>query len=136
MQVFSRLESTLYTILKTKVNKAMKDKYPSISFANEPSSVTPSFPNVFFQQLQPVEIGISLDSNKINGLNDTIQITVTTNTSKAEAKTVAWACVDAVKSIRYNIVGAPLYDVQLKGSDRIHSYVLRARRLIGSGDVL
>lgn len=136
MQVFSRLESTLYTILKTKVNKAMKSKYPQISFDDEPTSDTPSFPNVFFQELQPIESGASLDSTSINALNHTIQITVTTNTSKADAKTVAWACVDALKSIRYNVVGTPLYNIQLKGTTRVHSYVLRARRLIGSGDVL
>ena len=65
MQVFSRLGSTVYTILKTKVEKAMIDTYPSISFSDEPSDKDPSFPNVFFQQLQPIEQGQTIDGNVI-----------------------------------------------------------------------
>lgn len=136
MQEFDMLESKIYTIIKTKVNKAMKSKYPNISFANEPTSDTPSFPNVFIQQLQPVETGQDIENSSINALIDTEQIQVTTNTSKAEAKEVAWACIDALKSIRYNVVGMPLYSIQVKENTRIHTYTLRASRVIGSGDLL
>lgn len=130
------LESKIYTIIKTKVNKAMKSKYPDISFANEPSDDEPSFPSVFFQQLQPVETGQDLEGSTINAVLDTVQIQVSTNTTKADAKTVAWACVDALKSIRYNVVGLPLYSIQTKENSRLHTYSLRASRVIGSGDIL
>lgn len=136
MQEFDMLESKIYTIIKTKVNKAMSSKYPSISFANEPTGTDPVFPNVFFQQLQPVETGQDLERNRINGILDTVQITVTTNTSKSDAKTVAWACVDALKSIRYDVVGLPIYSIQIKESTRIHTYTLRASRNIALNDIL
>ena len=136
MQEFDMLESKIYTIIKTKVNKAMSIKYPTISFANEPSNTEPVFPNVFFQQLQPVETGQDIEGSNINAILDTVQIQVTTNTSKADAKSVAWACVDALKSIRYNVVGMPLYSIQIKESTRIHTYSLRASRVIGAGDLI
>lgn len=136
MQVFSRLGSTVYTILKTKVKKAMIDTYPSISFSDEPSDKDPSFPNVFFQQLQPIEQGQTIDGNVISAVLDTVQITVIANTTKADANKVAWACVDALKDIRYDLVGLPIYSIQNKENSRIHTFTLRARRLVGDGDVL
>lgn len=136
MQVFSRLGSTVYTILKTKVKKAMASNFPNISFSDEPTNQDPVFPNVFFQQLQPVEQGQTLDGNNINAMLDTVQITVTTNTSKSDANKVAWACVDALKSIRYDMVMLPIYSIQTKESTRIHTFTFRARRIVGDGDVL
>ena len=136
MQVFSRLSSTVFTILKTKVKKAMADTYPTISFSDEPTGKDPVFPNVFFQQLQPVEAGQDIEGSNINAVLDTVQITVTANTSKADANKVAWACVDALKSIRYDMVMLPIYSIQIKESTRIHTFTFRARRMIGYGDTL
>lgn len=136
MQVFSRLSSTVFTILKTKVNKAMADTYPTISFSDEPTNKDPVFPNVFFQQLQPVEAGQDIEGSNINAVLDTVQITVTTNTTKADANKVVWACVDALKSIRYDMVMLPVYSIQIKESTRIHTFTMRARRMVGYGDTL
>lgn len=136
MQVFSRLGSTVYTILKTKVKKAMIDTYPSISFSDEPSDKDPSFPNVFFQQLQPVETGQDLERRKINGVLDTVQITVTTNTSKSDANKVVWACVDALKDIMYDVVGMPMYELRTRENSKVHTYNIRARRNIAENDIL
>lgn len=136
MQVFSRLGSTVYTILKTKVKKAMADTYPTISFADEPTDDNPIFPNVFFEQLSGAETGQDLEHCKINGVLDTIQITVTTNTSKADANKVAWACVAALKDIMYDLVGIPIYSIQVKKNTKVHTFVLRARRNIAENDIL
>ena len=80
--------------------------------------------------------GISIDGNVISAVLDTVQITVIANTTKADANKVAWACVDALKDIRYDLVGLPIYSIQNKENSRIHTFTLRARRLVGDGDVL
>lgn len=136
MQQFDMLDSMVFTIIKTKMNKALSSTYPTISFDDEPTTDEPQFPNVFFQQLEPVETGQTLQGNSINAIIDTVQITVTTNTSKSDAKKVAYAAVDALKYLRYDVVGMPFYSIQVKEKSRIHTYVLRARRLVGSGDTL
>ena len=136
MQQFDMLDSKVFTVIKTKMNKALSTKYPDISFDAEPTIDEPSFPNVFFQQLEPIEIGRTLQGNSITALLDTVQIVVTTNTSKSDAKKVAYSAVDAIKSLRYEMVGMPLYNIQIKEKSRLHSYTLRARRIIGSGDLM
>ena len=136
MQQFDMLDSKVFTVIKTKMNKALSTKYPDISFDDEPTINEASFPNVFFQQLEPIEMGRTLQGNSITALLDTVQIVVTTNTSKSDAKKVAYSAVDAIKSLRYEMVGMPLYNIQIKEKSRLHSYTLRARRIIGSGDLM
>lgn len=136
MQQFDMLDSKVFTVIKTKMNKALSTKYPDISFDDEPTINEPSFPNVFFQQLESIEMGRTLQGNSITALLDTVQIVVTTNTSKSDAKKVAYSAVDAIKSLRYEMVGMPLYNIQIKEKSRLHSYTLRARRIIGSGDLM
>lgn len=136
MQQFDMLNKKVFTVIKTKMKKALSTKYPDISFDDEPTINEPSFPNVFYLPLESLELGRTLQGNSITALLHTVQIIVTTNTNKSDAETVAYSAVDALKSLRYEIVGMPLYDIQIKEKSRIHSFKIRASRPIGSGDLL
>lgn len=124
-----QLESIILTQLKVRVPKLTNNKYPNMSFTNEISDKTPSFPNVYVMELQPSEVGNDLENNQIHALRDTIQIEVSTNVSKAEARTVMNACITAMKALRYSLV----VDTYAK-VDNLHRYVIRMRRIVGSGD--
>lgn len=125
-----QLESIITTQLKVRVPRLTDNRYPNMSFSNEITDETPSFPNVYIHELEPSEIGNDIANNKIHALRDTIQIEVSSNTSKADAKTVSNACIKAMKALRYNIVVSGVYTK----TNNIHRFVFRARRIVGSGD--
>ena len=125
-----QLESIVTTQLKVRVPKLTNNKYPNMSFTNEISDNTPSFPNVYIHELEPSEVGRELENNQIHAFRDTFQIEVSTNVSKSEARTVINACVNAMKALRYSVVVGPLYTKV----NNVHRFVIRARRIVASGD--
>lgn len=125
-----QLESIVTTQLKVRVPKLTNNKYPKMSFTNEVSDNTPSFPNVYIHELEPSEVGNSIPNQTIHALRDTIQIEVSTNTSKADARTVVNACISAMKVLRYSIVTGAIY----QKNNNIHRFVIRCRRIVANGD--
>ena len=113
-----------------------------MSFTNEVSDNQPSFPNVYIHELESSEVGNSIPNQTIHALRDTIQIEVTTNTSKSDARTVIMACVNAMKCLRimacvnamkclrYSLVVAPIYTK----INNVHRFVIRCRRIVANGD--
>lgn len=126
----SQMESIVTTQLKVRVPKLTSNKFPNMSFTNEVSDQVPSFPNVYVQELEPTELGMDLENTSIHAIRDTIQIIVSTNTNKADARTVANACASALKCLRYTVFMMPIY----QKDNNVHKFVLRARRVIGSAD--
>ena len=76
-----QLESIVTTQLSVRVPKLTNNQYPNMSFTNEISDNTPSFPNVYVHELEPSEVGNSIPNKTIHAIRDTIQIEVSTNTS-------------------------------------------------------
>ena len=126
-----QLENIVTTQLKVRVPILTDNAYPNMSFTNEVSDKTPSFPNVYIHELEPSEVGNSIPNQTIHAMRDTIQIEVTTNVSKAEARTVVNACVEAMKTLRYGLVTGPVYNKQ----NNIHRFIIRTRRVVANGDV-
>lgn len=124
------IESIIMTQLKVRVPKLLDNAFPKISFTNEVSDKTPSFPNVYIHELESTELGTSLENKVINAARNTMQIEVSTNTSKADAKKVANACVNAMKALSYTIMSFPIYTKV----NNLHRFVIRAQRVVGGGD--
>ena len=127
-----QLENIVTAKLKVIVPRLTNGKYHYMSFTNEISDNTPSFPNVYVHELEPCEVGRDLSNNKIHALRDTIQIDVSTNTSKNDSRIVSIACVNAMKTLKYSLVSGPTY---IK-SNNIHRFVIRFRRIVANGDEL
>lgn len=125
-----QMENIITTQLKVRVPRLLDNAYPNISFTNEISDKTPSFPNVYIHELEPSEVGNSLMNQTIRAIRDTIQIDVTANTTKSDAHKVAMACVKAMKALSFNITLFPLYNKQ----NNIHRYIIRVQRIIANGD--
>lgn len=126
-----QLESIVTTQLRVRVPKLTGNKFPNMSFTNEISDEMPSFPNVYIHELEPSEVGRTIPNQEIHALRDTIQIEVSTNTTRSEARTVINACIQAMKILRYSLVTGPTY----RKINNVHSFVIRMRRIVASGDV-
>lgn len=125
-----QMESIVTTQLKVRVPRLLNNAYPKISFTNEISDKQPDFPNVYIHELEPSEVGNSLPNQIIHAIRDTIQVDVTTNTTKTDAHKVAIACVNALKSLSYSVNMLPVYTK----NNNIHRYIIRANRVIANGD--
>ena len=126
-----QLENIVTTQLRVRVPKLTDNQFPKMSFTNEVSDNTQSFPNVYVHELEPSEVGNSIPNEVIHAIRDTIQIEVSTNVSKTEARTVINACVKAMKTLRFGLVTGPVYTK----INNVHRFVVRMRRVVANGDV-
>lgn len=125
-----QMESIITTQLKVRVPRLLNNEYPNISFTNEISDKTPSFPNVYIHELEANEVGNSLMNQTIHAIRNTYQIEITTNTTKADAKKVANACVKAMKALSFSVTNMPIYTKV----NNVNRYIIRAQRIVASGD--
>ena len=125
-----QIESVVKTHLEVKVPKLTDNKYPNMSFETEVTDKTPNFPCVYIHEIGDSEVGNSIPNNVIHAIRSTIQIDVSANTSKADARTVTKACVSVLKGLRYSVMSMPIY----QKDNNIHRFVFRVRRVIANGD--
>lgn len=107
------------------------DRFPNISFGDEITDDVPKFPFVYIHELEPSEVGNSLENNQIHAIRDTVQIEVNINTNKTDARLVMNSCITAMKMLRYTLVTGAVYTK----NNNLHRYVIRMRRTVASGDV-
>lgn len=124
------IESIVKTQLKVRVPKLTDNKYPEMSFTSEVSDKVPDFPNVYIHEVGQSELGNTISNDTVHAVRSTLQIDVSTNTNKSDARIVTNACILALKRLRYSVFMLPIY----QKDNNIHRFVFRARRVIGSGD--
>lgn len=124
------IESIVRTQLKVRVPRLTDNVFSKMTFTSEDSDKVPGFPCVYVHELESTEIGNDLANNHIHALRSTIQIIVSANTTKADAKVVSNACIKALKALRYTSTMTPIYTKD----NNLHKYVFRVRRVIASGD--
>lgn len=124
------LESITATQIEVRVKNLLNGAYPDISFTTELSDNPPSFPCVYIHELEPSEVGNSIPNQTIHALRHTLQIEVTTNTTKGDGRRVINACIDACKMMRYSMVTFPIH----QQVNNTHRFIIRARRVIANGD--
>ena len=125
-QVFSRLK---YDSEMQNLQKKYKDFTLTTSAI---SSTDPTFPTLLLQQLESPEVGQDLDNTTINAINAGFQIDVIDNQkTRTRVNEIINVTIAIMKSMRFNVHIMPDQDT----SDEKRS-ILRATRIIGSGDTL
>lgn len=128
------IPSIVLTKVKTHVNKKLLSKYPDLTYTTSSRQRDePKFPTVIFKKLQGQEIGRTLDGIDVNGVLSSIQIDVIDNGSISVAYEVTDSVIEAMKLMRYEIVGEPIAD---ESSDTTFRTVTRFKRPIGFNDKL
>lgn len=125
-----QMENIITEQLRLRLPELTHNAYPNMTFSTETTEKQLSFPNVYVHELEPSETGNSIPNQVIHAIRDTIQIEVTTNTTKTDARVVANACVSAMKSLHYGVVTFPLYQRR----NNLHRFITRFRRVVANGD--
>jgi len=129
---YTNLKQILFTHFKVKVLATLDGAYENINFTNDDRNTEETkLPTVLFEELTPVERGNTLDNTSVNGVSETIQITVYSN-ERYDTKTIMNACVGAMKSLRFSVPGFPIYET----NHDIKYGVARFRRVIAESDTL
>ena len=111
----------------------LQKKYPDFTLTTSMvSSTDPTFPTLVLQKLKSPEVGQDLDNTTINGINAGFQIDVIDNLkTRKRVEEIINVAENVMKSMRFNVDEEPDMDTQ----DEKRS-ILRATRIIGSGDTL
>lgn len=127
---YDNLKQVLFTHFKTRVTTLINDSSKKVYFTLEGNNTEPTkFPTIYFEELTPIERGMTLNNTDVNALSETIQITVYSD-NRREVKSLMVKSLSAMKSMRFNITGFPLYET----NHDIKFGVARFRRTIGCDD--
>ena len=74
----------------------------------------------------------TISNDVISGINFTIQIDVTTNTSQEDADNIAYELLQIMKQMKFNTSSLPTFDNQ----NNEYRSTARYTRLIGASDTL
>ena len=128
------IETKIYTIIKTRLEKALKTTYPSLYVAQqEKLNDTPQFPTVILQILSSPEIGSDLNNTTVNAMLVTWEahITVSKAMGLSGLRKVSAEVLDNFKKLRFNTTDRGT--INRETSDT-YTTISRFRRVIGGNE--
>ena len=128
------IESKIYTIIKTRLEKALKSTYPDINVTQQYKlNDEPHFPTVYIKMLDSPEIGSDLENSTINGLLTTFEVHTITNKSQGlnGLRKIQSAVTENFKKLRFNMVTRGEFN---KETDDTYTSISRFRRVIGGNE--
>lgn len=127
-----QLDNKIFTIFKTKLNKALKSKYSDLYITDTDLNTTQAlFPTVYFHVMSGLEVGEDLDGGGVNAILYTIQIEVSAK-QQADVKNVMSEAISIMKSMHFSIPSMP----EFLNVGNVYRQVARVRRTIGANDTL
>lgn len=132
MSWYMDLEDVVATMIEYNSSE-LKSKYPNIRFTTEDAERREaSFPTVRMKVIGMPERGRDLENQTVNGVTLTIQVDVTSNKNKQEAKDIAFTIMEKFKALHFNVASMPLHTQQ----GDVYRYISRVSRLVAQGDKL
>lgn len=127
------LGTTIFSIVKSKTLAELKSKYPDIFVTDKGKTNGKAvFPTVYIQELSGSERGADLEGKSINAVLETIQVDVTTNTSRADVNRVMYTVASIFKQMSFTVQSMP--DFEYNGET--YRKTARFQRIIGANDRL
>ena len=130
--VFS-IESKIYTIIKTRLEKALKTTYPNLLVTQQQKmNDNTSIPTVFIKMLDSPEIGQDLDNATINAMLVYFEthITVTKDMGLTGLRKISESVLGNFKALRFNIG----YRGTVRETSDTYTLVSRFNRVIGANE--
>ena len=90
------------------------------------------FPTIYIHSLQGIEKGMDLERTRINAIQETVQVDISTNTNQSDAKYVMKITTDIFKEMMFYVVAMP----ELTSDGETYKCTARFRRVISSNDTL
>lgn len=105
------LGTIIFSIVKTKTLDELGSKYPNIFITDKGKTTGKAvFPTVYVQEMSGAERGADLEGKTINAVLETIQVDVTTNTSKSDVSKVMSVVAGIFKEMRFTIQTMPNFE--------------------------
>ena len=128
------VESKIYTIVKTRLEKALKSTYPKLLVTEQMKmNDEPAFPTVYIQMLDSPEIGSDLNNTTVNAMLVTFEVHVIA--SKAHGlsglRSIQSAVTDNFKKLRFNVVTRGEFTRETNDN---YTSISRFRRVIGGNE--
>ena len=118
--------------LQVGLNKTLSEYYPDLNVTDEDKqSEFPKFPTVYVQDLGGTTHGRDIEGKSVNAVMPLIQIDVTDNERKANAREVMNEVVKIMTDMRFDMPTTPHFE---KTQDNTYRMVARFRRMIGYND--
>lgn len=132
---YAEIESTIFTYLKYQLVERTNAPFPNLNCTTSSQSESieniVDFPTLYVHLLPPVEMGNDLENIDVPAIRATFDLQVFSNISEAECRKLITACIQQMKSLRFNISSFP--DPQT--SDKKYFAITRCTRVIASGDL-
>jgi len=129
---FSEIESRVFTIVKTRMTKKYKERYPTMDFVSVGENRVPkTSPTIYLHEIASPEMANDLENNVINMVRTNIECEVY-SLNREDCLNVSALIRFEMKSIGFSIIqqSSPL------NSDNWWRSVMRFNRPVGSGDVI
>lgn len=113
---YAEIESKVFTIVKTRMLKKYKSKYPKMDFTTDIENNTPkAFPTIYIRQIDATETAKEFSLSHINMIKASFEVQVTTNTSKEDCRKISFYAVEEMKALALSLdqQSPPLVDGDL-----------------------
>lgn len=131
------IESKIYTIIKTRLEKAWETTYPDLYITQqEKLNDNTSLPTIFIKMLDSPEMGADLDNTTVNALMATFEVHITiakdgANNGMSGMRKLASAVLENFKKLRFNVIFRG--EINRETSDT-YTFISRYRRVIGADE--
>lgn len=127
------LDTTIFSIVKSKALPKLIKRFPDVYFTSSGKSKSPpEFPTIYIHSLQGIEKGMDLERTRINAIQETVQVDISTNTNQSDAKYVMKITTDIFKEMMFYVVAMP----ELTSDGETYKCTARFRRVISLNDTL
>lgn len=134
------LESIITTRIENKMPEKIKTKYKDLNFTTKDASYGYThFPTVYIHLQDTYEKGHNIEGTDLNAVSTYIVAEVIDNQTQQRAKEVSDEVLKIMKGMRFSIRSMPFInnkDPFTAKKDATFRIVFRARRVIGSDDIL
>lgn len=130
MSWYAEIESKVFIIVKTRMTKKYKERYPTMDFVSTDDNRVPkTSPTIYLREIDSPEMANTLENNVVNMVRESIEGEVYA-TNREDCRIISALLRDEMKSLGFSIIqqSPPMTN------DSWWRCIMRFYRPIGAGD--